>query len=110
MAKDVKTFSEKFGLDKDRKKLANGITFIITAIPKIEKTRKEGEDYEIATIDGVDLIGEPVKYYGTNQAIIDACKTMLTDAKPDGTLTEPIKVTVVERISEKRKKAYLTFE
>ena len=102
-------FGEKYGLDKDRLKVEKGEEFSIVKIGKITKTRKEGEDYEIAEFD-VIIEGKPAKRYGTNSAIVDACKTMLQDAKPDGTLKESIEVSVVERISEKRKKPYLAFE
>ena len=106
----AKKFSEAFGLDPDRKKVEKGMTFIIVSIPKIEKTRKEGEDYEIATIDATDKDGNPLKYYGSNGSIVDQCKQMLeAGSKADGTLREPIEVEVVERVSEKRKKPYLCF-
>jgi hypothetical protein len=104
-------FSEKFGLDKDRLKVEEGMRFSIIAIPKIEKTRKEGEDYEVATIDAIDENGKVIKRYASNRSIIDQCKQMLEEnSKPDGTLKESVEVVVVSRISEKRKKAYLCFE
>jgi hypothetical protein len=108
----VKKFSEKYGLDKDRKKLTEGLQFVITAIPSIHPSRALGEDgkpYEIAEINGTDEKGNVVKYYDTSSVIVENCKDMLKDARPDGTLKEEMEVKVVSRTS-KKKRDYLAFE
>lgn len=103
----VKSYSEKYGLDPERKKIEAGMSLTVTQIVSIEPSKKMGDDgkpYEIATINGLDEHGQPVKYYATNKAIVDACRQMQADAKPDGTLKEPLTITITEEISDKKRK------
>jgi hypothetical protein len=107
-----KKFGEKYGLDKDRKKLSEGLHFIIKSIPSIHASKALGEDeqpYDIAEINGEDLNGISVKYYDTSSVIVEQCRDMLKDARPDGVLKEEIEVKTIVKTS-KKKRDYLSFE
>lgn len=108
----VKKFAEKFGLDKERFKLHEGLHFIITSIPSVHSSKALGEDgkpYNIAEINGRDFNDKAVKYYDTSSVIVEQCRDMLSDARPDGTLKEEMEVLVVLKTS-KKKRDYLSFE
>lgn len=105
-------FTDKYGLDKDRKKLSEGLHFIIISIPSVHASKALGEDgnpYEIAEINGKDMEGKEVKYYDTGSVIVEQCKDMLKDARPDGILKEEMEVIVILKHS-KKKRDYLSFE
>lgn len=107
-----KKFGDKYGLDKDRKKLIANLQFIIKSIPSIHASKAVGEDgspYEIVEINGEDLNGIPVKFYDSSSVIVEQCKDMLKDARPDGILKEEIEVRTVLKTS-KKKRDYLSFE
>jgi hypothetical protein len=108
----ARKFSEKYGLDKDRIKLTEGLEFIIIGIPSVHASRAVGEDgktYDIAEINGKDKAGNLLKFYDTSSVIVEQCRDMLKDARPDGTLKEEMEVKTVLKTS-KKKRDYLAFE
>jgi hypothetical protein len=108
----ARKFSEKYGLDKDRKKLTEGLEFIIVSIPSVHSSRAVGEDgkpYDIAEINGKDDKGNLLKFYDTSSVIVEQCRDMLKDARPEGILKEEMEVKVVLKTS-KKKRDYLSFE
>lgn len=112
-------FSEKFGLEADRVKLAAGNgKFNITHIALKESKKDyitEGKSGKItiAHIDGISTVNsEVVKYYAPNGPIIQACKDILAadgtkDAK--GKLKEPVYIDEVAEAGEKGRE-YLYFK
>jgi hypothetical protein len=117
-------FSEKFGLEGDRVKLAAGngkfnITHIVLKESKKDYTTRSADNKEkigkitIAHIDGVSTVdGSIVKYYAPNAPIVQSCKDILDadgtkDAK--GKLKEPIFIEEVAEAGEKGRE-YLYFK
>lgn len=111
-------FSEKFGLESDRTKLAAGIgNFDITRI-EIKESKKDYETkdgaqkIEIAHIDVVmKSNGESKKYYSPNGPIVQACKDMLAEVgtrDKNGTLKEPVFIAEVKTGGSKGRE-YLYF-
>jgi hypothetical protein len=124
-------FGDKFGLDKDRKKLgardvpalgtkpeivSAGKNFSITRIVMTESKKKYDnaqEDGEIARtripIAQMDILkedGTPVKVYSPNSAIVEACQNILADsdfgADKEGFLQTPAEIAeVIEGVGEK---------
>lgn len=111
-------FSEKFGLEQDRFKLAAGIgKFDITRI-ELKKSKLE---YESA--DGKKLIdivhfdvqmkadGSIKKYYSPNGPIVQSCKEILAEIGTKdkiGTLKEPVYIEEVKESGQKGRE-YLHF-
>ena len=131
------SYSQKFGLDKERKKLSTvtndkatpptlslGENFSITRI--VITDSKKRYDYvnpeteqithgkiNIAQFDGVLEDGTPYKVYSPNSAIVEACQNILSDADfgadKDGYLKEPAIIAgVMEGTGEKSRK-YIAF-
>lgn len=93
----AKKYSEVFGMDKDRKKLdANDGSFWIFKIAivkgkKLYDKREEQDGKTIMKKEPLDIVHfdvyagdeegfkkeNPIKFYATNQPIIDACQDML---------------------------------
>lgn len=116
-------FSEKFGLESDRVKLAAGVgKFNITHIvlkesKKDYSSRAEGKEstgkITIAHINGISTVdGSIVKYYAPNAPIVQSCKDIL-DADgtkdPNGKLKDPIFIEEVALGGEKGRE-YLFFK
>ncbi len=84
-------FSEKFGLDKDRKKLEAGLkNFSITRIiitdskKRYDHIDKETDEITrgkipIAQFDCLLEDGTPAKFYSPNSAIVEACENIIAD-------------------------------
>jgi hypothetical protein len=131
------SYSEKFGLDKDRKKLgiitndkipvptlSLGENFSITRI--VITDSKKRYDYvnpeteqishgkiKIAQFDGILEDGKAYKVYSPNSAIVEACENIMNDAdygiNKDGFLTTPALIDrVIEGTGEKSRK-YIAF-
>jgi hypothetical protein len=132
--KKVVKYSEKFGLDKDRKKLGvetNSKTvspgknfFIVKVVMTESKKRYDGADGEtgeiihgkkkIAQIDIITEDGTPLKFYAMNAPIVEACQNMLEDkdiqAGEDGVFKYPVLINeVVEGLGE-QKRVYIAFQ
>jgi hypothetical protein len=129
------SYSEKFGLDKSRKKLSSetndakglynpGKDFSITRIVMSEsKKRYDHEDsetgemthgkIEIAQIDGVTAEGESFKVFSPNAPIVEACVSMLADkdlsADKDGWLSTPCIIHEVIAGEGDKNRKYLAF-
>ena len=130
-------YSDKFGLDKDRKKLSTvtdekanpptlypGQNFQITRIVMTtSKKRYDMQDIEsgelvhakipIAQFDVTTEEGKNLKLYSPNSAIVEACQNILKDpdfaASEDGTLAVPAEIgDVIEGKGEKGR-GYLAF-
>lgn len=130
-------FSDKFGLDKDRKKLgvrddpnakpptvSPGENFQITKIVMTtSKKRYDGQDPEtgeiihgkipIAQFDVTKEDGTVLKLYSPNSAIVEACRNILKDpdfgASDEGVLAVPAEIAeVIEGTGEKSRK-YIAF-
>jgi hypothetical protein len=112
-------FSEKFGLESDRKKLASGIgNFDITRIEikesKKDYKKKDGEGkIDIAHFDVIMKADNSVgKYYSPNGPIIQACKDILDSIgtrDKNGTLKESVYIAEVAEAGEKGRE-YLYFK
>jgi hypothetical protein len=131
-------FGDKFGLDKERKKLgasdmpnakpvpiySPGENFSIVKIVMTKSKKKySAEDEEtgeqkkglidIAQIDVIKEDGTPAKFYSGNKAIVQSCEAIINDADfkvmPDGTLGVPcIIASVIEGVSGNFR--YIAFE
>lgn len=112
-------FSEKFGLEADRKKLSAGIgNFDIVRI-EIKESKKDyktqdGEGkIKIAHFDVVmKADGSTAKYYSPNGPIIQACKDILDSIgtkDKNGTLKEAVHIDEVAEAGEKGRE-YLYFK
>jgi len=129
------SYSEKFGLDKSRKKLGAttdekkgtfnpGKDFSITKIVMGEsKKRYDHEDKEtgeivhgkigIVQIDGVTENGDPFKVFSPNAPIVEACENILADkevgADKEGNLQTPVIIHEVMEGQGEKNRAYLAF-
>lgn len=118
----VLKFSEKFGMDKDRKKLEAGVgKFNIVSIDIVEGKK----DYEqrvddklikgkikIANIDVImDATKDVVKYYSTASAIISSCQDIVNELNKGkmGKLSEPVHIESVESRMSENKREYIVF-
>lgn len=111
-------FSDKFGLESDRAKLAAGIgNFDITKI-EVKESKKDYETpegmkkIEIAHIDvTMKADGSKKKYYSPNGPIVQACKDMLKEVgtrDSEGTLKEAVHIESVKQAGKKGRE-YLHF-
>lgn len=111
-------FSDKFGLESDRVKLAVGIgKFDITRI-EIKDSKKEydtkdgAKKIKIAHIDvQMKADGSVKKYYSPNGPIIQACEDMLESIgvkSKDGTLKEAVYIEEV-KVAGQKGREYLFF-
>lgn len=119
-------FSDKFGLDKERKKLTAGLKnfsilkIIITESKKrYDHINKDTDELTrgkigIAQFDALLEDGKTIgKFYSPNSAIVEACENILADADfgadKEGNLTTPAEISeVIEGIGEKGRK-YIAF-
>ena len=130
--KKVVKFGEKYGLDKDRKKIG--------AVDNAERnTKNPGENFQIFRIivtqsrkryetvnDNDELVkgkidivqfdvthedGSEGKYYSPNAPIVEACKTILADigADEEGFLKEPVEVSKVIEGKGDKNRSYIAF-
>ena len=133
----VVKYGEKFGLDKDRKKLgaetnekstppvySAGKNFLIVKVVMTEsKKRYDGADPDtgeiihgkkkIAQIDVILEDGSAAKFYAMNAPIVEACQNMLEDkdisADKEGVFGTPVLITeVIEGIGDQKRK-YIAF-
>jgi len=119
-------FSDKFGLDKDRKKLEAGLkNFEITKIVITDsKKRYDHVDREtdeitrgkipIAQFDCILESGETGKFYSPNSAIVEACENILNDAdfavdKATGILSVPALINEVISGKGEKGRNYIAF-
>jgi hypothetical protein len=131
-------FSDKFGLDKDRKKLGSvtdekkkpvpvyspGKNFKIFKIvisdskKKYDHVSPETDEIvrgriPIAQFDIVTEDGERQKFYSPNSAIVEACENILKDADfgadKDGNLSTPAEISEVIEGTGDKNRPYIAF-
>lgn len=123
--KNKVSFSAKFGLDPNRKKLeATDEGFFITRIVITPSKKKySGENPEtgeqevkkidIAQIDVVTATGDKKLFYSPNVAIVEACKSILADSDfavdGEGILRNPCEISRVKEGGTGTRK-YIAFE
>jgi len=129
-------FSDKFGLDKDRKKLgavtneklkipiySAGVNFQITKIviteskKRYDHTNPDGEmtrgKINIAQFDVIKEDGTQAKFYSPNSAIVEACENILKDkdfgADKEGNLSTPAVINEVIEGEGEASRKYIAF-